>query len=230
MDGYWGASIASGDLDETISFQTGEGAPVSVELDRKVSALQAARGWFSPRPASAVAALPDLERLPHRRRGILALKPKEGRPDLELPPLYTSWRADALTTSATLEGLYDRWWGSGRLELEALYTLSYTDSDSDDNALLDSHGWHDTLVLRTRWSKPAADPDARRPLALESLPQPCQFPEPGETSLGFSYYFDVGAAVSYEINIKALDWFGLRYLGFRAGAILGADVDGYSWV
>jgi hypothetical protein len=47
-------------------------------------------------------------------------------------------------------------------------------------------------------------------------------------ALGFKYYFDVGAAVSYEINIKALDWFGLRYLGFRVGAILGADVSGYT--
>ena len=47
-------------------------------------------------------------------------------------------------------------------------------------------------------------------------------------ALGFRYYFEVGAGISYEINIRPLNWFGLRFIGFEAGLIRGDDVKGYA--
>ena len=81
---------------------------------------------------------------------------------------------------------------------------------------------------RARWSAPTGLYTRGRPWRWSTFLSHTNFVNLDKQALGFSYYFELGAGISYEINVRPLDWFGLRFIGFEAGAILGDDVDGYA--
>jgi len=229
LDGYWGAEISAGDLDETLSFQ-GTDRPLELGLNRRIESLQGSAGLVFPidrhfrlRPFFT-GSFAKVEADTRIRNVAAAESPGE-----QPPQPSVSWTADAYLASGTLEAIYDRWFDHGRrLELEGAYTLTYTTIDSDNEVLRDSSGWHDTLVLRARWSAPTDGGTWEHPWRWNTYATYVLFPGQAKSALGFRHYLDLGVGISYGWNIKALDWFGVRSIGIKAGIIVGDDVDGYS--
>ena len=47
-------------------------------------------------------------------------------------------------------------------------------------------------------------------------------------SLGFKYYNELGVGLDYEMRIKPLNLFGVRFIGFKLGGIFGDNLNGGS--
>ena len=62
--------------------------------------------------------------------------------------------AQMVSTTGSLDAVYSHWYGDKWLELSALYHLIYTDSFSEDNAVLQTDAWNDVLQLKSRYSGP----------------------------------------------------------------------------
>jgi hypothetical protein len=230
FDGYWGAALSTGTLDETFELTGSDGEPVLLDIERDVESAQLSAGLALPftghfklRPyisGSYIRLDSDTD--------ILA-----GDDALELPPGYLTWSADGFSTTATLEGIYDQWQDNGgRLQLVGVYSLAYlhneSDIEGDVERSLDNSGWGHTLELSARWSAPTGLYTRGRPWRWSTYLSHTNFIDLEKEALGFSYYFELGGGISYEVNVRPLDWFGIRFIGFEAGLILGEDVDGYS--
>jgi hypothetical protein len=115
-----------------------------------------------------------------------------------------------------------------RTRLIGQFNVSYDDTDSDDYAYLETWGWSQSLILKSEMS--AA-------LPWESLGQPWfwkiylnynDFLDQSKMAIGFKRYFEVGAGLDWQWNIKPLDWFGVRTVGLRAGYVFDKDLEGYN--
>ena len=230
IDGYWGAALIHGDLDDTLTFINSTDDVLQFQVEREILTLQGSIG----------AAVPITRRFKLRPYFTLSLSEfdtqttftglmggAEVLPD-EFTAAFLASSTEALTGATTLEAIYDRSTSKNRLELSGQYTASYTDSFNATNKLLDTFGWTQTALLRTRLSgKTRWRPDTRQ-VWWNTYVNHTRFINEKKFSLGFTYFTEVGIGIDYEWNIRPLDWFGLRFVGLKVGGIFGDDITGYS--
>ncbi len=227
-DGYWGAAIGTGTLDDRVFATNSNGEPVEILIERS---LLSARGTFG-------LSFPITQRFKLRPYGSLIVADLDtkaaaiGEPFPNLDPSFSEpffdSSAESLTGVASLEAVYDHWWQKNRLELTGQYNLSYTDTFSSSNRYLDTHGWSNTALVKLRLSGPTAWESYGRSWRWVSYINHTSFLDQEKFALGFTNYFEVGVGLDYEWNIKPLNWFGLRTIGLKAGALIGDDMDGYT--
>ena len=227
FNGFWGADLGLGDLEDTLFVASSAGQPFRLDLDRDLLSLRGSGGLAFPisehfklRPyLSLIGARLDTD-------ARISSAPGE-RPEVPIQLEFDSTN-DSYTVAGTLEAIYDRWFDQNRIELMATYTDAYTDVFSADQEQFEQSGWNSTLVLSARWSGPTDLVTAKRPWRWNAYGNYTNFVDQSKIALGFRYYYEFGVGIDYEWNLKPLDMFGLRFVGLKAGFITGDDVTGYS--
>lgn len=225
LDAYWGAALAYGSLEDQVDVLDREGRPTRLDVDRDILSLRGSVGLSLPitrhfklRPYLSLAASHLETSSQVERLGSSA----------PLPEVWLNTEVDALSTSVTLEAAYDRWFDSGRLEVTGQYTAAYTDTFNGTTDGLDTWGWNETALMRVRYSRPTGWHTRNKPWRWNTYATHTSFLGLEQQALGFNAYTEVGVGLDFELNIRPLDWFGLRFLGLKAGYIFGDGVEGVS--
>lgn len=229
VDGYWGAAIVAGSIDEELFFE-GDDLPVTVQYDRRVVGLRGSLGLSVPvnknlrvRPYLTVIAA----RLTTDStiEGVTRLDAS-----LELPvkAYNISTSVDTLGLAGTLEADYFYWVEDYKVSALAQYSLNYTDSSSLESAHLNSHDWSQAVILKTNLRSPTGWKTDNRPWLWMIYANYTDFLDQSKFSLGFTHFYEVGVGIDWEWRIKPLNWFGLRAVGIKAGYIKGDGVTGYN--
>ena len=121
--------------------------------------------------------------------------------------------------------LYDRWWKDQRLEFIGTVTAVYTKTAT---AFIDYGGWDEVTQLNLRWSGNTGITTDGKPWRWNLYTDYTDFVTTPKAALGFRRYLETGVGMEWEWTQKPLDWFGIRFLGIKAGYIVGDDVTGYS--
>lgn len=126
----------------------------------------------------------------------------------------------------------DAYWGAalayGGLEVTGQYTAAYTDTFNGTIDNLDTWGWNETALARVRYSKATGWHTRNKPWRWNTYATHTRFLGLEQQALGFNTYSEIGVGLDFELNIRPLDWFGLRFLGLKAGYIFGDGVKGVS--
>lgn len=229
FNGYWGIAAIGGSLTDKIDIIGDAGQPVALDLTRNVAALRGSLGlsfpinqYFKLRPYLSLV-VSDL-RSNTKIDGLiddLPSGPVPARVDFDST-------AQILSTIGTIDALYSRWYGDNRLELAAQYNLIYTDVFSPDNPVLSTIAWNHTAQFKSRYSGPTGLTTDGRFWRWNGYANYTTFMSQNTLSLGYKNFFEVGAGLEWEMNIKPFDWFGWQSVGLRAGAIIGRDIDGFN--
>jgi hypothetical protein len=224
---YYGAALAGAYLEESVIVEDPNTQPTRFDVDRSVTAVLASGGLAT-----------HVNRF-LRIRTYLSASYAGLRDDTEvstatarseqlsqLPASVADWEADALSGYGSVEAIYDRWYGQQRVELTGLYNLGYTELDSATDERFDASGWTRTAVFRGRLSGPTRLSTEGRNWRWTAYLNHTRFPGQDKGALGFRYYSEIGVGMSWDWNIKPLDMFGLRAIGFGGGLIIGDDVRG----
>ncbi|MEP1471599.1 MAG: hypothetical protein ABJK25_11550 [Halieaceae bacterium] len=225
FDAYWGIALAYGSLEGEADVLSQRGRPLQLDVDRDILSLRGSGGLSLPitrhfklRPFLSLSASHIDTNTSVRELG----------GDITLPEIWVDSEVDALTTTATLFADYDRWYEQQRLELRGQYSLAYTDTFNASNDNLDTWSWNETLFLRARYSAPTNRFTRNKPWRWNSYVSHTRFLGLEQRALGFNSFSEVGVGLDFELNIRPLDWFGLRFIGIKAGYIFGDGVDGLS--
>lgn len=225
LDAYWGMALAYGSLEDQVDVLDPEGRPVRLDVNRDILSLRGSAGLSLPitrhfklRPYLSLAAS-QLE-TSSQIQGL-----GSGAP---LPEAWLDTEVDALSTSGTLEAVYDRWFDSGRLEIRGQYTAAYTDTFNGTSDGLDTWGWNETALARVRYSNTTGWYTRSKPWRWNTYATHTRFIGLDSLALGFNAYTEVGVGLDFELNIRPLDWFGLRFIGLKVGYIFGDGVEGVS--
>ena len=230
VDGFWGAALVGGALDENLVFRAENNTLINIDAQRDIIALRASlgikiplhekvkvRSYFTAVVSDVnTESLIDGERVPQ-----------------QLPVDDTAFSVNAevstMTSAATAELLAFHWLGESRADVLAQYTINYTDTFSEVSPILDSWGWSRTAMVKSRITHPTGwytDDREWRWLAYANY---TNFVDQSKAALGFTYFYELGLGLEWEMNMKPLNWFPLRYLGFKAGYIQGDDITGYNF-
>lgn len=225
LDGYWGMALAYGTLEDLVDVLGPEGKPIRLDVDRDIVSLRGSGGLSLPitqhfklRPYLSVAA--SHLQTSSRIQGLDS--------NVALPEVWLDTETDALSTSGTLEAVYDRWFDSARLEVKGQYTLAYTDTFNSSSEGLDTWGWNETALMRVRYSKATGWQTRNKPWRWNTYATHTRFLGLEKQALGFNAFTEVGVGLDFEVNIRPLDWFGLRFVGLKIGYIQGDGVEGVS--
>ena len=227
LDAYWGIALAYGSLEDQADVLSEAGNPLRLDVERDILSLRGSAGlslpisrYFKLRPFLSLAA--------SRLETTTQLKGLGGH--APLPEVWLDSKLDALSTSGTLYADYDRWFDSNRLQLRGQYTLAYTDTFNGGGSVrgLETWGWNRTLFMRARYSRPTNWRYRGKPWRWNSYISHTRFIGLEQRALGFNTFSEVGVGLDFEVNIRPLDWFGLRFIGLKAGYIFGDGVDGFS--
>jgi len=229
FDGFVAGWLGGATADEELVIDDSTGEEVRFEADRAILSARVSGGLSFPIArdlriqtyASLIAARIETE---SKITGNLDLG---SLPD-PFEAIVTTNEFDAAGIGGTLEAIYDRWISDKRVELAGTYTAAYTETFNASDELLKVDGTSHTVVLRARYSGPTRWVTARRPWRWNVYSTYINFVDQPKRALGFTYYYTVGAGVSYELNLKPLNWFGLRFVGLQGGVIFGDDVDGWT--
>lgn len=226
FNGYWGMAIVGGRLEDTIEFIADNGKPVQVEVTREVVGLRGSLGLSYPvdkylkiRPFLSLI-ISDLQNE--------VILDEQYVQDYNLPFNRLENRAQMLSGVGSLEALYTRWYDNYQLQVSAQYHLTYTDSFSEDNPILDTEAWNDAAQLKAVFSGPTRLSSAGRPWRWNTYANYTNFLSTNQAALGYDSFIEVGVGLDWELNIKPLDWFGWQFVGIKAGVIGGENVAGYS--
>ena len=225
LDGYWGMALAYGTLEDLVDVLGPEGRPIRLNVDRDIISLRGSGGLSLPisrhfklRPYLSLAA--SHLQTSSRIQGLDSIVP--------LPEVWLEADTDALSTSGTLEAVYDRWFDSDRLEIKGQYTLAYTDTFNSSTEGQDTWGWNETALMRVRYSKATGWYTRNKPWRWNTYATHTRFLGLENQALGFNAFTEVGVGLDFELNIRPLDWFGLRFVGLKIGYIQGNGVEGIS--
>jgi len=227
FNGYWGMAVVGGRLEDSIEFIADNGNPVQLDVTREVVGLRGSLGlsfpidkYFKLRPFLSLI-LSDMQSE--------VILDDQFVLDYNLPTNRINNSAQMWSTVGSLEALYTRWYGNYQLQLSGQYHLIYTKSFSEDNPILqDTEDWNDAAQLKIKFIGPTRLSSAGRPWQWNAYTNYTNFLSTNEASLGYNDFFEIGAGLDWEINIKPLDWFGWQFLGIKAGLIVGENVEGYS--
>ena len=223
FNGYWGLAAVAGGLDDRVQLADSSGGLRELNIKRDVLGVRGSLGLSFPvtahwriRPSfSALLASLDSEAELLQLNGVSLTPVRE---------------ADATVVSSigTVDILYDRWYGDYQLEVTGQYNAIYTDTTSDDNEFLDTWAWSQTAQLRTRLSGPTNWRHKGRPWRWQGYLNYTDYLDLEEQALGYTRTVELGVGLEWQMNAKPLDWFGWKYLGWRAGFIGGDDVRGFN--
>lgn len=223
FDGYWGLAIVGGELKDDIELTGDQGETINLNLRRQVVALRGSLGLSFPINQN------------FKIRPYLSLVASELSSNASYKNLSDPAQSGSANTSAwmystvgTIEAIYFQWYGQYKLEFNALYHLIYTDSFSEDNPILATYDWNDSIKLEAKFSGITHLNSWGRPWRWHTYGNYTNFLSHNETALGYTQLFELGAGLDWHINIKPLDWFGWQSLGIRLGVIFGEDVEGYN--
>jgi len=224
FDGYWGLAVVGGQLKDKIELINDQGQTVQLNLRRQVAAL---RGSFG-------LSFPINEHF--KLRPYLTLVASDLRSNGSFENLSASLPTDSFNSSAwmystvaSIEAIYHQWYGEYKLETTAQYHLIYTDSFSEDNPILATSDWNDSLNIEATVSGPTPFKTLARPWRWQAYANYTNFLNNNEFALGYKQLIEVGAGLDWQINIKPLNWFGWQSLGIKLGVIFGNDVEGYNF-
>jgi hypothetical protein len=224
FDGYWGLAIVGGELKDDIELVGDQGEPINLSVRRQVVALRGSLGLSFPINQN------------FKLRPYLSLVASELSTTASYENLSDPLQSGSVSTSAwmystvgTIEAIYFKWFGHYKLELDALYHIIYTDSFSEDNPILATYDWNDSLKLEAKVSGATHLNTLGRPWRWQTYGNYTNFLSHNETSLGYTQLIELGAGLDWQINIKPLNWFGWQSLGVRLGVIFGEDVEGYNF-
>ncbi|QFU76240.1 hypothetical protein EY643_11530 [Halioglobus maricola] len=225
LDAYWGVALAYGSLEDQLDVLQQQGEAIRVDADRSILSLRGSAGLslpitqhFTLRPYLSLAASQLEARSRYEVLGDIGLRPE----------LVLDTEVDAVSTSGTLEASYDRWFGSHRLEASGQYTSTYTDTFNGSFDALDTWGWNETALAHVRYSNATGWHTRNKPWRWNTYASYTHFIGLDPLPLGFNAYTELGVGLDFEVNIRPLDWFGLRFIGLKAGYIFGDGVDGFS--
>jgi|GEM_PF-1701501 len=227
-DGYWGAAIVGGEVDETFWFDE-DGQSVALNVSRKVVALRGSWGLSIPVNANLrvrpylSAFVSDLATQSLLDGYLGTLPEQRGEHDW-----HVSSKVMSLTTTGSVEVDYSRWYGLYRLSALGQYHLSYTDTYSPNRPILDTWSWDQLVQVKTELSRRTGWQFDARDVYWQVFLNYTDFLDQPKTALGFTYHYHLGAGVEWELNVKPLNWFGFRSLGVKAGYLFGDDVSGYN--
>ncbi|MEH6550339.1 MAG: hypothetical protein V7711_03070 [Pseudomonadales bacterium] len=229
FNGFWGAAISTGNLDDDIDFIDRDDNIIQLQLNRDILSLRGSAGLSFPitqrlkiRPyISFVGARLDSE-------SFLVEKQPVGAPNDKTPLESFTSGVNTLTTTGTLEALYNRWYDDYRLELSGNYTIAYTDVMSSTADFLDSETWGQVSYVRARFSGPLTVISDSGLWRWNTYLNHTNFFDLETEALGFNSYFEAGVGVELEWRVKPLDMFSLEAVGFRVGGIFGDDVSGFN--
>ena len=221
FNGYWGLALIGGGLKDQIGLVADNGRQVGLDLTRQVVAARGSAGLAFPidehfkfRPTLSL---------------IVADLQTEGIVDNLLSSTVQFENSATLVSGVLgLDALYTRWYGEYKIDLNALYNITYSDSVSEDNPILDTHAWDRTVQLKSAISGATKFVTAGRPWRWNAYLNYVNFLSINELSLGYRGLVDIGGGLDWQVNIKPLDWFGWRSVGLSAGVILGKDVEGFN--
>jgi hypothetical protein len=229
FNGYWGLAIVGGTLEDELSIIADTGQTVKLDLTRKVLGLRGSLGLSFPINQ-------HFKLRPYLSFGVSELKTDTIIDGLTLTdPIgnpttlsYFETSAYMASTTGSVEAMYSRWFGDNRLELGLQYNLIYTDAISEDNPVLNSIFWNQTMQLKSRYSGPTKLTTSGRPWRWDVYASHINFLSQNKQSLGYTGLFEVGTGLEWQMNIKPLDWFGWQTLGISVGVITSRNVEGYN--
>jgi hypothetical protein len=225
FEGYWGLALGFGELDDRIQFQGDDLDVINLDVRRDVISLRGTAGLSFP-INKHFKIVPYLSVIGSELESSSTIT---GKVPANLPPEFVvDTKLRALTGTTTVELAYNRWFDDYRLEYSGHYTLAYTDTFDATAELLETSDWSQIAFARFRVSGPLDYQTWGRPWRWNAYLSHTNFLDQEKEALGFSYYYEVGAGVDWEANIKPLDWFGIRLIGLRLGVITGDDVDGFN--
>ena len=225
LDAYWGISLAYGSLDDQVDVLDAQGRPIRLDVDRSILSLRGSAGLSLP-------ITQHFTLRPYLSLAVSQLETQSKVSDLGgnvmLSEVWLDTEVDALSTSGTLEATYDRWFNTGRVEIKGQYTAAYTDTFNGTSEGLDTWGWNETAIARVRYSNATGWHTRNKPWRWNTYATHTRFIGLDKQALGFNAYSEIGVGLDFEVNIRPLDWFGLRFIGLKAGYIFGDGVDGFS--
>lgn len=225
LDAYWGLAIAYGELEDRVDVLSPQNRPIRLDVSRDILSLRSSFGFSLP-VSGHLKIRPYLSLAASRLETSTQIKSLDTVS--QLPNVLLDSEADTLSTSGTLEAVYDRWFDTDRVELKGQYTAAYTDTFNRSNSLLDTSGTNETALVQARYSKATGWKFRNKPLRWNTYATHTHFLGLDRKALGFNAYTEIGMGLNYELNIRPLDWFGLRFLGLKAGYIFGDGVEGFS--
>jgi len=225
-NGYWGLALVEGRLEDTIDFTNDSQQSTQARVERDMRALQGSVGL----------SFPLTDQLRYRPYGSISRAKIDTQSEVTnsvgqglLTEFYfLESETESTSTSLTQELLYENWLGKSMLELSGQYTVAYTDTDDETDESLDTFGWSYTGVLRARWSAPTKWTLDGKPWWWNTYYNHVNFIGQEKQVMGFKYYHELGVGLDYEMRIKPLDWFGVRFVGIKMGGIFGDDLRGAS--
>ncbi|WP_455221358.1 hypothetical protein [Kaarinaea lacus] len=224
FDGYWGLAVVGGELKDKFEVVGDQGQIVKIDLRRQVAAIRGSLGLSFPVNQN------------FKLHPYLTLVASDLRSNASFENLPGTVPGDVFNSSAwmystvgTIDALYFQWYGQKKLELKTEYHIIYTDSFSEDNPYLATYDWNDAVKIEAKFSGPTKLNMQGRPWRWHGYGNFTHFLSHNEVSLGYTRLYEVGAGLSWQMNVKPLDWFGWQSLGIRLGVIFGEDVEGFNF-
>ncbi|MFV2060557.1 MAG: hypothetical protein ACC653_07715 [Gammaproteobacteria bacterium] len=226
FNGYWGLNIVSGNLEDTLTLIGDNGKNVQLDITRELIGARGTIGLSFPinqhfkfRPNMSVV-VSDLQTVTTIDDQFVA--------DNNLKTNQVNTNADLLSFIISLDALYNRWYDDYNLELTGQYNFINTDAISGNSAVLDSTAENHTIQFKGMFSGPTDFNSIDRPWRWNTYANYTNFLSHNKKSLGYNSLLELGAGLDWQINIKPLNWFGWKSLGFKVGYIVGDNVTGYS--
>ncbi|MBW2697999.1 MAG: hypothetical protein JRE70_16075 [Deltaproteobacteria bacterium] len=146
--------------------------------------------------------------------------------------LLSDWSAAAWSLGGVLDVKYLRWFGveRNRLDLQARYAISWTETFNESLRILDTSDLRNTLVFEALWRSITDVRVFKKRLSWNVFANSTSFPGQDKDDLGFTYYFGLGAGVDLYIPERLWGKIGRNFIGIRGSAIVGDDVRGWSIV
>lgn len=228
-NGFFGAMLSRSSVDQNFELANELGDAVRFETDRAVLSGRVSAGLSFPinrelRVRTYLSAIVSKVESDTAIAGEFDPDPLD--PGLLL--ILSDTEVNFTTAAATMQVLYDRWFGQHHLEIDGTYTSAFSDSFNESDDRLKSSGWSETVVFLARLSAPTGWTVNERPWRWNLYASHTNLLDQPRRALGFKYYHEIGAGLDYEWNLKPLNVFGLRYVGLRGGVIFGDDLDGWT--
>lgn len=231
LEGYWGAALLHGLLDESINFGNAGFDDVNLHLKREINSAKATIGVN----------FPFTRGLSMRTYGSVIRSRLDNTGTLEGLPidplledaefrniLHFASDVNILSGSLSLEVTQMMWWKNYGLTLTGHYTSLYSDMESADSEILNTWSWSDNAYLSAELSGPTQLRLLSRDTRWRVYSNHTNYLGQNKIATGFTYLNEVGLGLDFEINIKPLDWFGWRYIGVKTGFVWGDDARGYN--
>lgn len=227
-NGYWGLALVGGGLDDVIEVEDDFGETVTLDVDRDIVALRGAFGLSFPvdqhlkiRPFASLILSRSKTKTEAYGGIVETLIPED-------EGFFVQSSAEAVSGVASLDVLYNRWYGKSSLNLQSRYNIIYTDTISIDNPVLDTWAWNQSLLLKAELTGATNWYYLHRNWRWSTYISHNNYLDQDKTALGFRYLNEVGVGLDWDMHIKPFDWFGWRFIGIRAGYSFGDDVTGFN--